>query len=711
VTKARAATLLLSLFALLASCGEAAPSSGDLVIEFTATNTTNVPRPAEFIRLSLDIPTGALAGVEGKTSLVFRVVNGQEEEVPSQVLESGPAGEQGNAAFHLEIVFQDGFSPGETKSYELRFDEASTLSLSPIEVEDLRTEGIDDRLLVRSGSYSFAIGHELERLDYGWGAALMKDMYVRLEGAEQWAKLMPLSHIYFNTAEHREEFLRSDACEPLFLISAGMPPEVSIRSGPLLASITLAYRGQVQALCPPHEKGLDPPQPTDLYRAEVVLTFYRDLPRVDARTEVVLAEGFYNHSGFALGGVETELARPRVLFGVPEHTVLQGALWADTNEGSDRTEFMQVEDGRFVFRRAASRDAASPFTVLSQSETFLDYYVVEGKSGRGVFAYFPDFQRLAYQNTRNEGLEIIPVNMVGAGPSVPVMVANPIILSQTHLGNVGDVWAPIAPGNYTYRLTALLDVPFDPEAGAMYDAAAEQLRVPMAVNVAADSALPAAVSTASATRPVPASSTPAPTATLGPTPAPAYCAPSRLSSPARPLPEGSLLPLLANEFTHFDSDGALVMDNRDGADWADSQTEFFAVPGPFSLAVAFEGSPNIEPLFLDGNPRGSTWSEGEVIYLGENAMRVFDGQPGGGFDWHFLGGGPGRMSVEFYFGEPCARHIRVSSGGKLLDLDLEDPGGVTVFENGLFPDGVVSFRLQAPNGSWVKVTELTIKFE
>jgi hypothetical protein len=69
------------------------------------------------------------------------------------------------------------------------------------------------------------------------------------------------------------------------------------------------------------------------------------------------------------------------------------------------------------------------------------------------------------------------------------------------------------------------------------------------------------------------------------------------------------------------------------------------------------------------------------------------------------------MSVEFYFGEPCARHIRVSSGGKLLDLDLEDPGGVTVFENGLFPDGVVSFRLQAPNGSWVKVTELTIKFE
>jgi hypothetical protein len=552
MTRVRTAIPWLVGFGLLAACAPAMPSSGDAVIGFTAANPNNVARPGEYVRLSLDVPTEALAGAEGKTPLVFRAVNGEEEEVPSQVLQFGPGADEMDATFHLEIVFEDSFAPGETKSYELRFDQASTLSLSASQVEDLGTEGIGDRFLVRTGPYSYAIGHDLERLDYGWGGALMKDLYVRLEGPDQWARLMPLSHIYFNTPVHRMEWLQPEECEPLFLISAGLPPEVDVRPGPLVTSITLVYRGQVQGLCPPYEEGLEPPQVSDLYRAQVVLTFYHDLPRVDTRTEVTLSQGFYNHNGFALGGVETQLARPRVLFGVPEHTVLEGALWADTNETSDRTEFMQVEDGHFVFRRANTRDAGSPFAELSRSDTFNDYYVVEGLDGRGAMVYFPDFERLAYQNVRNEGLETIPVNMVGAGPSVPLMVPNPIILSQTHLGNVGEVWAPIAPGTYSYRLTGLLDVPFDPDGGAAYDATAEALASPIAITVAGESPLSADVSTATATIRPPASSTPPPTATLTLTPTPVSCAPPRHSARAEPLAEGSLLPLLADRLTTFE---------------------------------------------------------------------------------------------------------------------------------------------------------------
>jgi hypothetical protein len=171
--------------------------------------------------------------------------------------------------------------------------------------------------------------------------------------------------------------------------------------------------------------------------------------------------------------------------------------------------------------------------------------------------------------------------------------------------------------------------------------------------------------------------------------------------------------LLANELIEFEDDGALGLDNREGANWASSQTEFFSVPGPFTLAVAFEGSLDMEPIFVDGNPRGANWWDGEILYLGENAMRLFDGRPGIGetFDWYFLGGGKGRMAVKFHFGEPCAKHIRVSSSGELLDLNLEDPRGSTLFENGLFPDGVVAFRLSIPNGSWIRVTQLTVAFE
>jgi hypothetical protein len=292
------------------------------------------------------------------------------------------------------------------------------------------------------------------------------------------------------------------------------------------------------------------------------------------------------------------------------------------------------------------------------------------------------------------------------------MVPNPIILSQTHLGNVGEVWAPIAPGTYSYRLTGLLDVPFDAGAGATYDAAAEALGAPISIRVE-ERPLAAAMSAATATKPPPASSTPPPTATSAPTPAPAFCVASRLTYQPRALPEGSLLPLLANELTHFEDDGALVLDNRAGANWVSSQTEFFSVPGPFRLVVAFEGSPDIEPVFLDGNPRGANWSDGEILYLGENAMRLFDGRGSSGesFDWYFLGGGKDRMAVTFEFGEPCAKHVRVSSSEGILDLNLEEPGGFTIFKNGPFPDGIVSFRLQAPDGSWVKLTKLTVEFD
>jgi hypothetical protein len=525
---------------------------------------------------------------------------------------------------------------------------------------------------------------------------------------------MPLSHIYFNTPEHRGEWLQQADCEPLFLISFGVPPEVTIQTGALLTTMTLRYRGQTQQACPPYEEGFEPPVESDLYGAEVVLTFYRDLPRVDTRTEVVLNQGFYNHNGFALGGLETQLARPRVLFGVPEHTVVQGALWADTNDTTDRTEFMQVEGGQFVFRRANTRDAGSPFVELSRSGIFNDYYVVEGLNGRGAMAYFPDFERLAYLNTRNEGRETIPVNMVAAGPSVPLMVPNAMILSQTHLGDVGEVWAPIAPGTYTYRLTGLLDVPFDVEAGPAYDAAAEALAVPIAISVV-ESPLRAAVSTATATIPPAASSTPPPTATPAPTPSPASCAPSRLNYAARPLPEGSLLPLLTGELGHFDDDGALVAENANRANWAAVQTEFFSIPGPFRLVLSFESLPDIQPFFLDGDPHGPDWSRGEVMYVSDGGLLLFDGRPRTGdvFDYYGLPGGNGRMTATFHFYEPCGKRIGVSdaNGETVLDLNLENPGEFTKFDNGLFPDSVISFVLIVPQGYWVRITQLTVVFE
>jgi hypothetical protein len=128
--------------------------------------------------------------------------------------------------------------------------------------------------------------------------------------------------------------------------------------------------------------------------------------------------------------------------------------------------------------------------------------------------------------------------------------------------------------------------------------------------------------------------------------------------------------LLANELTHFEDDGALVLDNRAGANWVSSQTEFFSVPGPFRLVVAFEGSPDIEPVFLDGNPRGANWWDGEILYLGENAMRLFDGRASSGeaFDWYFLGG-KGRMAVKFEFGEPCQAFAFVEKGSSTLNLE------------------------------------------
>jgi hypothetical protein len=115
------------------------PSSRDIVIGFTATNPTYVSRPGEYVRFSLDLdaPTEALAGLRGKTPLVFRSINGQKEEVPSQVLAWGPAAQEEDAGLHLEMVFQDAFAPRETKSYEVRFDRDSTLSLPTMQIEEL----------------------------------------------------------------------------------------------------------------------------------------------------------------------------------------------------------------------------------------------------------------------------------------------------------------------------------------------------------------------------------------------------------------------------------------------------------------------------------------------------------------------------------------------------------------------------------------------
>ena len=702
----------LLILALLGSCAVPAPAPGILTLGLSVTNPLDAPRPAETVRVPLSLPPGYLDPASLDWLAVFDIGSDTPREVLSDYIESSVRLSEAGDVHQVDILLRDDFEAGESRSYEIRFGQPTSLTEGDLLVEDLGNDGMGDRFRVDGGTRTYFIGHELEPLDASWNGVLSKDLYIRLEGEGAWSRLVPLSHIYGNTLEHRTDWL-IDECEPYFVISPGLPRNTSVETNRLTATLTLEYDGWVQGACPPWE-GLGDAWSTDLYGATVTLTFYRDLPRVDAITTLTLRRGFYNHNGFAMGGAETDLERPRVLFGDAEHTVLQGALWADSDETTDRPEFLQLDAGRFVFRRGATRDAAAPFEVLGEAEGFRNYYVVEGSAGRGVLTYFPDFLRLANQTLRHEGTQTIPVNLIAAGPSIPLMVANPIVISQTHLGDIGDVWASIAPGTYTYRLTGLLDIPFYPEAGATYDAAVERLAIPMQITLA--EGLPATVNTATVTVPPPATSTPPPTATPTPTPGPRFCAPPERSISAQPLRQGSLLPLLARSVGDME-DGALVIDNRGRSEGTGADSGFFSVPGAFSLSVALEGYGYFVEFGGRSGDAEATWWGGGIssVFFDYSSMSVFDGRGQYSSDWYPLRPSSDDATLTFRFYEPCGTQFTIfDEVGDLLasvDLGPTAPPANTRFRNGLFPDWVVRFGLIVDPGAWIRVTEMSIAFD
>jgi hypothetical protein len=405
-------------------------------LEFVVENSLPFDRPQEVMTLNLALPDGTLADLEHGGFSIHAIGEGTDEEVLSDYndrsLTRWPSGDVKG----FQALFLDDFAAGEIRRYEIRLDEVSAIEVEPLKAEELSVEGLGDSLHLWNGAYDFFIGHEGEPFDLEYGGVLSRDLYIRIASALGWTKSMPLSHIYGNTLEYRDEWV-FDGCEPITLLSPGFPEEVQFVISRVSIDVTLRYAGWAHEWCPPAPDYGDLRR-SDILDALVTLRVYRGLPRVDARTVVTLHRTFYNHNGFAMGGVETELTRPRVVFGTPNHVVLQGSVWADTEELADLPEFMQFQDSQFVFRRGGNRDAWAPFTPIDQRDTFLDYYVVEGEAGRAVLGYFPDFKDLAYVDTRDEGSgEIVALNMMGAGHSIPVNVANPIVLSQTHLGGLG----------------------------------------------------------------------------------------------------------------------------------------------------------------------------------------------------------------------------------------------------------------------------------
>ena len=414
-----------------------------------------------------------------------------------------------------------------------------------------------------------------------------------------------------------------------------------------------------------------------------------------------------------MGGVETMLDRPRVLFGDSNHTVLQGALWADTEEVTDRTEFMQIKNDRFIFRRAATRDAFAPFETLAEADSFLDYYVIEGQGGTGAFAYFPDFRRLAFQNVRNEGTGVLPVNMIGAGPSIPLMVANPIILSQSHLGKLGDVWVPIAPGKYVYDISVDLSVPFDLQATEKYDAMAKRLSTPVEVFLMPE-VQGAIISTATSTAPAPSTSTPVPSPTATPTPAPKSCAPSDRALSTEALISGSYLEILVQNVVSSQDD-QLVVDNSNGQNYIGGKTRFYAIQAPFS--VSFKLNTRLAHFFISGhdtNPNPSWWGDGiSNIYFSDNGgMSFWDGRGENISEWLPIGEQGEQVSYTIRFLEFCGKQFDLFDGnGDLVGhydvTELEQ----TEYPNGLFPDGVVSFGIQIDPGGWLSMSDLNVVVE
>lgn len=447
-------------------------------IHFEVSNPLGMDRINEFFLISASFPDGYVDKSLLDRYRISEDVGNQSAEVISEYLDSSVSYWDSGSIQSVSFLLQDDFYASEIRSYTISFDHDDVYQPEPLLIEEMPAGGFGDFLRVNNGAYDFFIGHDLEPIDIEYNGLLPKDLYIRMEGDDSWTKTYALSHIYGNTPYYRQEFINSNLCEPIFVLSPGFPEKMDYFATGLTAMISLQYIGYVQELCPPFEKFKDPQQ-VDFYEAEVIISLYRDKPRIDISSTVVIREGFYNHSGFAIGGLETEIERPLVLFGDEDHTILQGAVWADTEELTDLPEFMQIEDGKFVFRRGGNRDAWGPFTILKEVSQFSDYYVVQGKNDRAGLLYFPDFQNLASLEKRNEGSEILPLNMIGAGPSIPLMVPNPIILSQTHLGGLGEVWVEINPGVYQYELIAIMDLPFGIDHREDYDHLVESLATPL----------------------------------------------------------------------------------------------------------------------------------------------------------------------------------------------------------------------------------------
>lgn len=668
----------------------------------TAVNNHVVPIP-------LSISDQGLKAADLDRLAVVRVTNGEHTNVPNDYTESSVKADGAGNVKSLELLIQDDFPAGSKQNYRILLGR-SPISRDRLLIEDLNNDGMGDFLHVDNERFDFFLGHELEPLDIDYNGQLPKDLYVRVDQGGNETKIIPLVHIYMNTPEFRDQMIVRGKCEPLFVISPGLPTSIDVESNSLMARVSLRYEGQRQGLCPPSNILIDP-KPTNLMRAEVDLVFYRNSDRVESTTRVTITDTFYNHIGFSLGGVETGLERPRVLFGTESHRVLQGTVWADTQEKTDIPEFMQIQNGKFVFRRAGNRDAWAPFTSLGEDDEFKDYYVVEDAGGAAVLAYFPDFQGMAFRGTRDEGTgEILALNMIGAGPSIPIMPPNPIMLTQTHLGGLGGFWVPIPPGQYVSRLTALIDQRFDPEGGEYYDETVSALAKPLVVRVTAANRMMALSTPTSTFTPSP-TATATPTATPVPTPAAANCDPPQRDVWSwRELPEGSLLPFFDRYFYRY-VDGIGMIDNRTSVDFANTAMPPALIPGPFTLTI--EADEDAGAFMLSGRlPRPSDeWWEGTIQMAIEPwaALTLRDGTSSTRHEAIVLEGEemPIRWVIHFY--ERCGKRFSVHNGEGDL-LGYFDVGEMPMIDlpNGLFPDGVVHFGMYTEPGGSITLHELSV---
>jgi hypothetical protein len=613
----------------------AEPQESTKKIHFEVINPLDLERPGEIFVVSATFPDNFIDQSVLEQYWIYAFVENKPNAILSEYLHSSVSYWDSGSIKELSFLLQDDFSALEKKPYVLSFDRHQENLLEPLHIEEVPCDGFGDFLHVNNGSNDFFIGHDREPLDVEFNGLLPKDLYIRMENEAGWTKTYALTHIYGNIPEYRQEFLNSNQCEPIYILSPGFPEKIDTVVTGLTARISLTYDGYTQELCPPFEEFEDP-QKVDFYEAEVIILLYRQQPRIDISSTVVLQESFYNHNGFAIGGLETEIDRPLVLFGDDDHTILNGSVWADTEELTDLPEFMQIENGKFVFRRGGNRDAWGPFTTLKEVNQFHDYYVVQGKNDRAGLLYFPTYQSLAYTETRDEGSAVLPLNMIGAGPSIPLMVPNPVILSQTHLGGLGEIWAEITPGVYAYKLTSIMDLPFGIEYIDDYDQLIATLSSPLNIDVPEELS-----SGISLTIRAPSNFNSPLNIKLNESRAPSMPSPATVTPlPTIPVIYQSMIDLKnhvqnSNAEYLFD-EGVLKFDQTERTEWIGFESpNSIKLDGPFEIKLNLSGAGDDYYVSLFGrrpSPDRSWWGEGmHVMYIsqyssqGDYFLRIYDG--------------------------------------------------------------------------------------